>query len=151
MITTRRATPADVAQLRAMLQALSDHEGGPEVASREALLSHGFGPKPLFHAILAEEAGAALGMILFFPDFSTHRGEAGLYVQDIYVADAARGRGAGRLLIGAALRAQDWGARYVTLGVDPANRIAVAFYDRLGFRRRKYDYLILDADALEQP
>ena len=89
-------------------------------------------------------------MILYYPDFSSHRGEPGLFVQDLYVTPKARGTGTGRLLLRSALAAQGWGARYITLGVDPTNETALAFYDRMGFRRRKYDYLILDAAALEQ-
>ncbi|MEZ5887993.1 MAG: GNAT family N-acetyltransferase [Paracoccaceae bacterium] len=147
-ITTRRARAEDVALIRAMLQALSDHEGGPQVASEAALLADGFGARPLFQTLIAEEAGTALGMILYFPEYSTHRGEPGLFVQDLFVAPGARGRGLGRLLLKAAMAAQDWGARYVTLGVDPDNRGALDFYEMLGFRRRKYRLLLLDGAPL---
>lgn len=151
MIAIRPATAADVPALRAMLQALSDHEGGPQVASEAALRAHGFGPAPIFHALLAEDGSRPVGMILYFPDFSSHRGEPGIYVQDLYVAPETRGQGTGRLLLRAALAAQTWGARYITLGVDPTNETALAFYGRLGFTRRKYAYLILDAARLESP
>lgn len=151
MIATRPAIAADVPTLRAMLQALSDHEGGPQVASEAILLAHGFGPAPIFHALLAEDGARPVGMVLYYPDFSSHRGEPGLYVQDLYVAPETRGTGAGRMLLKAALATQTWGARYITLGVDPANQKALAFYGRLGFTRRKYDYLILDAARLESP
>ncbi|WP_284164410.1 GNAT family N-acetyltransferase [Frigidibacter sp. SD6-1] len=147
-ITTRRAQAEDVALLRAMLQSLSDHEGGPQVASEERLLSDGFGARPLFQALIAEEAGEPIGMILCFPEYSTHRGEPGLFVQDLFVAPGARGRGLGRLLLKAAMAEQDWGARYVTLGVDPENRMALDFYEMLGFRRRKYRLLLLDGAPL---
>ncbi|MCX7889465.1 MAG: GNAT family N-acetyltransferase [Rhodobacteraceae bacterium] len=147
----RPAGPGDVGVLRRLLQALSDQDGGPAVAPEAALLAHGFGARPLYRALLAEDAGGeALGTIVFFPDFSTHRGEPGLFVQDIYVVPAARGRGLGRALLGAALRAQDWGAAYVTLGVEPANAAARRFYAREGFRPRGYDFLIADGPALER-
>jgi ribosomal protein S18 acetylase RimI-like enzyme len=149
LITLRRAEAADVPALRRLLQALADHDHGPQVASEVALLEHGFGPRPLFHAALAEQDGAALGMVIYYPDYSTHRGEPGLYVQDIYVAPAARGTGLGTRLLAAAMRLQDWGARYLTLGVDPGNADARAFYAARGFRPRGYDFLILDGTALE--
>jgi len=145
----RPAAAPDVPVLRAMLQALSDQDGGPEVASEAQLLAHGFGPRPLFRALIAE-AAAPVGIIVFFPDFSTHRGEPGLYVQDVYVVPEARGQGLGRSLLGAAMRAQDWGARYLTLGVDPGNAGARRFYLREGFRPRGYDFLIVDGAALER-
>ncbi len=149
MIRYRPATATDVPPLRRFLQALSDHDGGPEVASVAALTQAGFGPRPLFHAILAEQAGQTLGMILYFPEFSTHRGQSGLYVQDIYVSEAARGLGVGTGLLAAAMRQQDWGAAYLTLGVDPANSSAKTYYANRGFRPRGYEFLILDGRDLE--
>lgn len=148
MIATRPATEADVPVLRAFLQALADQDGGPEVAPESVLREHGFGPRPLFRALIAERGGEALGMVLFYPDYSTHRGEPGLYVQDIYVAEAARGLGTGTALLAAAMRMQDWGAKYLTLSVDPANSRAKSYYARRGFRPRGYDFLILDGEGL---
>lgn len=149
MITYRLAVADDVATLRRLLQALSDHDGGPEVASEAALRAGGFGQRPLFHALLAEDGAGVQGMIVYYPDYSTHRGEAGLYVQDIYVTPAARGRGAGTGLLAAAMRMQDWDARYLTLGVGPENTHARAYYAARGFRPRGYDFLILDGAGLD--
>ena len=87
-------------------------------------------------AMLAERGGQALGMLIYYPDYSTHRGEAGVYVQDIYVSDAARGLGVGRGLLAAMLRQQDWGAQFITLGVSADNAVAMGFYGRIGFRQR---------------
>ena len=149
MITYRAATPSDVPTLRAMLQALADHDGGDYAVGSEAgLLQHGFGPRPLFWAIIAE-AAAPLGMVIYYPDYSTHRGEAGVYVQDIYVSDAARGLGVGRGLMAAMLRQQYWGARFITLGVSAENSLANGFYTRLGFRKRGYEMMILEGKAVE--
>jgi len=47
------------------------------------------------------------------------------------------------------MRLQDWGARYITLGVDPDNDKAKAWYAARGFRPRGYDFLILDGAGLE--
>ena len=144
----RPAGAADVPTLRAMIQALADGEGGSHpVASEAALLTHGFGPRPLFQAVLAE-AGAPLGMVIYLPDFSTHRGEAGVYVQDIYLVPAARGTGLGQRLLAEVMARQDFGARYMTLVVSPANAAALRFYQRIGFRPRGYDFMILDGESL---
>ena len=149
MISYRAADPADVPTLRAMLQALADHDGGDYAVGSEAgLLQHGFGPRPLFWAIIAEDK-TPLGMVIYYPDYSTHRGEAGVYVQDIYVSDAARGLGVGRGLMAAMMRQQDWAAQFITLGVGAENTAANGFYARLGFRKRGYEMMILEGKAVE--
>ena len=144
----RTAVAADVPILRTMLQALAEGEGGQTVASEAALLTHGFGRRPLFQAVIAE-AEIPLGMAIFYPDFSTHRGEPGVYVQDIFLVPAARGAGLGPRLLAEVMARQDFGAQYMTLLVSPANPRATGFYSRLGFRPRGYEFLILDGAALK--
>lgn len=149
MIRYREAEPRDVPTLRAMLQALSDHDGGTgEVGPEAGLLTHGFGKRRLLWAVIAEE-DAALGMVIYYPEYSTHRGEPGVYVQDIYVSDAARGLGVGKGLLAKVMAVQDWDARFITLGVSAENSLANGFYRRLGFRKRGYEFLILDGDGLK--
>jgi GNAT superfamily N-acetyltransferase len=148
LIRYRAMQAADVPVLRAMLQALSDQEGGRPVASEAALLADGFGARPSFRALMAEEGGP-LGVVVYYPSYSTLRGEAGVFVQDLFVVEAARGKGVGRGLLAAVMAAQDWRARYLTLSVSPGNIAAQAFYDRAGFRARGYDFLILDGAALD--
>lgn len=148
MIRYRAMEAADVPVLRAMLQALSDQEGGRPVASEAELRTGGFGPRPLFRGLMAEEDGP-LGVVVYYPSYSTLRGEPGVYVQDLFVVEAARGRGVGRGLLAATMAAQDWGAKYLTLSVSPGNVAAKAFYAKAGFRAREYDFLIVDGAALE--
>lgn len=147
-IRYRLATAADAATLHRLLQALADHDDAGPIGPVESLLTHGFGPRPLFQAVLAEREAEVLGLVLYYPDYSTHRGQPGLYVQDFYVLHQARGLGIGKALLAQAMRLQDWGARYMTLGVDPGNAGARQFYDRLGFRPRGYEFLILDGEGL---
>ena len=150
MTAYRRAGPADVPILQAMLQALSDHDGGEyAVGSAQNLLQHGFGARPLFHAAIAEQGGMSVGMVIYYPDYSTHRGEPGIYVQDLYVDDVARGTGIGRGLLAFMLQAQDWDAQYITLGVSPDNAAANRFYSRLGFSARGYQVMILAGPELK--
>jgi ribosomal protein S18 acetylase RimI-like enzyme len=149
-VSYRAAGAADAPALRGLLQALADHDGAGKVGSAEALVRHGFGARPLFHAILAERDREVVGMVLFYADFSTLRGQPGVYVQDFYVVESCRGLGIGRALLVRALRAaQEWGAAYLTLGVDPGNVAARRIYDGLGFRPRGYEFLILDGARLE--
>ena len=85
--------------------------------------------------MLALEDGALRGAALFSPVFSTVRGAAGVYVSDLWVADAARGLGLGRRLLGAVgVRAgRLWRARWLTLAVYDHSTASRRFYDRLGF------------------
>ena len=54
---------------------------------------YGFGPNPTFETILARRGGKAVGLVLYFYEFSTWRGCPGVYIQDLYVDDdAARQR-----------------------------------------------------------
>ena len=118
--------------------------------SAEALRRYGFGASPMFQAVLAEEAGAATGLGLFFPEFSTLRGCPGVFVQDLFVAAPARGQGLGRKLLALALDAGlAWDAAYLALMVDRSNTRARVFYDRCGFvDRGDYDMLVLDGAGL---
>jgi ribosomal protein S18 acetylase RimI-like enzyme len=150
MTELRLAGPEDAPAIHALLAALVAHEGGDRVGSLESLLRHGFGERPLFRAILAEDAGQTQGLVLFYPDYSTVRGEAGVFVQDLFVAEGQRGRGLGRKLLAAARdhAGAEWNARYLTLSVSPDNRGARTAYDAMGFRPRGYEFLILDGRAL---
>lgn len=148
MTAIRPAVPADVPLI---LQFLTDMaaEAGETTGSTEAsLLTHGFGPTPRFHGLIAE-GDAPLGMILYFPEYSTWRGEMGLFVQDVYVAPAGRGQGLGRQLLAAAMAAADWQPQFLTLMVAHVNQNARDFYAALGLTLRdEADQLILEGEGL---
>lgn len=93
----------------------------------------GFGERPGFEGLIAEVGGQFAGMCLFFPSFSTWLGRPGVYVQDVHVDEAFRGRQIGRGLIRevAAIAARR-GAVYLRLSVDAANTGAHRFYEKIG-------------------
>ena len=65
-----------------------------KVASSVAdIREQGFGADPAFEALIAEQDGAAVGLCLFFESFSSWDGRRGVYVQDIYISETARGLG----------------------------------------------------------
>lgn len=145
----RKATAADVPVILRFLTAMAE-EAGESIGSTEAsLLAHGFGPAPRFYGLFAEQAGAAVGMILYFPEYSTWRGEIGLFVQDVYVSPAGRGLGLGRALLAAAMRHAEWQPQFMTLMVAHLNRNARDFYTALGLTLRdEADQLILEGQGL---
>ena len=135
MATIRRATEADAGTIHALVIELAAAIGGTrKVASRvEDIRDQGFGADPAFEALIAERGGAAVGLCLFFESFSTWDGRRGVYVQDIYVSEAARGLGLGRrLLAEAAAISRARGGSYLRVSVEAENDRAQAFYRRIG-------------------
>jgi GNAT superfamily N-acetyltransferase len=137
-VTLRFASAGDVGLLLQLIRELAAYERAPEavVATEEDLRRHGFGPDRRFEALLAFVDDEPAGFALFFPDFSTWRGRPGLFLEDLYVREWARGRGVGRRLIArlAAIAIErDWPAlRLNVLDWNPARN----FYRRLGIEAR---------------
>src|SRR6185437_11121327 len=108
---------------------------------------YGFGPNPTFETILARRGDEAVGLVLYFYEFSTWRGCPGVYIQDLYVDDTLRGSGLGRrLLASVAARAFEREARYMRLSVDIGNDDGLVFYQRLGFDAPHEQTMVLDGD-----
>lgn len=93
-----------------------------------------FGTNRRFEALIAEIDRKPVGFALFFPNYSTWEGKPGLYIEDIFVEESARGSGIGRMLIGAVAKiAESRGCARIDLAVLDWNP-ARGFYNRLGFR-----------------
>ena len=140
----RAILQADIPTLLHMLHALVAEDKGSIASTAETLTAAAFGPTPLIYGVIHPQ-----GMALYYPDYSTHRGAPGLYIQDLYVAPEGRGTGLARALVAATLTHQTWGACYITLGVSPDNRQATRFYQKCGFTFRGYAMMILEGPALE--
>ena len=135
-IEIRAARREDAAVVHRLLLGLASALGKPEgIRSSVADIERfGFGERPRFEAVLAFDKSEAVGLAVYFYEFSTWRGQPGVYVQDLYVAPSARGQGLGRELIQAVRqRAAEQGARYVKLTVYDRNPEALAFYHGIGF------------------
>lgn len=150
--TFRRALAADAHLIHQLLGEMAAAEGGEIKGSPGTILRHGFGPQPKFRAILAFDDDP-IGLILYFPEYSTWRGQMGVYVQDVYLRAAARGLGIGRALLAEAYRDAasdaDWNPQFVTLMVAHKNTKARGFYGSLGFAQRdRSDPLILAGEGL---
>lgn len=89
---------------------------------------------PLLHAVIAEAGDTPVGLCLWFPYFSTWRGQCGLFIQDLYVASHMRGSGLGSGLLRETLALADGlSPRFLRLSVNHTNGTARRFYARLGF------------------
>jgi GNAT superfamily N-acetyltransferase len=131
------ADQQDAGAVAACLSQLAGELGDGAVfaSTPEALAAGGFGSRPLFHCLLSGSRTEPESLALFFPHFSTTRGCAGVYVQDLWVARTQRSRGLGQDLLAAVAdySARQWQARYLALSVHTSNPKALAFYRRLGF------------------
>ena len=105
-----------------------------EVEATEAMIDAAlFGPNPRVFCAIAEWAGAPVGNALWFLNFSTFSGRSGIYLEDLFVRPAFRGRGIGKaLMVHLARRcvAEGW-ARFEWTVLD-WNAPSIAFYQSIG-------------------
>jgi len=131
----RAAEPADAPVLVDLIRELAVFERLEHLVqvTPGQLATHLFGPRPAAEAVVAEVDGAVAGFALFFTNFSTFLGQPGLYLEDLYVRPAHRGRGLGRALLehlGALAVARGCG-RFEWSVLD-WNADAIAFYEKMG-------------------
>ncbi len=133
--TIRPATRDDVPLILTLVRELATYEKLAQdvVATEETLATSLFGRRPAAEVLIAEFHGAAVGFALFFPNYSTFLGKAGIYLEDLFVRPGARGRGVGRALFSRlAAVATERGCGRLEWAVLDWNVSAVGFYEKLG-------------------
>ncbi|MGK2908659.1 MAG: N-acetyltransferase family protein [Sphingobium sp.] len=100
-VTVRTAARQDIDLIHRFILALADYEKlSHEVrTNKDVLARHLFGERPMAEVLIAEQDGTGIGFALFFHNFSTFEGRPGIYLEDLFVAPAARGSGAGKALL----------------------------------------------------
>ena len=99
-LTFRFATRQDVPLILSFIKALARYEKmEDQVVADEALLTHWLFDDPKAEVIFVVAGGQEVGFALFFHNFSTFLGKAGLYLEDLFVLPEHRGRGYGKALI----------------------------------------------------
>jgi len=134
MLLIREATPDDVTLLRRLIQELAEYENElDQVLITEADLARdGFGPQPKFRVLFAYWDGEAAGYALFFDFYSTWRGRQ-MFLEDLFVREAFRGKKIGKALLAAVARiAEREGCHGMRWEVLNWNHTAVEFYKSLG-------------------
>lgn len=135
MLSIRPAIAADVPLVLAFIRELAEYEREPQsaVATEEDLLRDGFCAAPRFHVLLAGWNGQPAGFAFYFFNYSTWRGRAGLYLEDLFVRPALRGKGIGKALLAEcariAVEKECYGMRWQVLDW---NEPSIRFYESLG-------------------
>jgi GNAT superfamily N-acetyltransferase len=133
----RRATEKDGELILGLIRELATYEREPEsvVATIEDYLTYGFGPQKLFEAHVAEWDGKPVGFTLHVYLYSTWTGKPSLYLEDIYVQPAHRGRGIGKaLFVHLARVAVERGCERYQWQVLDWNQPSIDFYSSMGAR-----------------
>jgi GNAT superfamily N-acetyltransferase len=131
----RPATIADVPVILDLIRELATYERAPNevTATEEQLVDVLFGKKPVAEVLLAFEDEGPVGFAVFFHNFSTWLGRAGLYLEDLFVRPEHRGKGYGRaLLVDLAKIARERGCGRMEWAVLDWNEPAIEFYRKLG-------------------
>ncbi len=148
------AGPGDAGLLLELIRELAVYERlAHEVTADEAAIRTTlFGPTRYAEALVARWDGEPVGFALWFHNYSTFVGKPGLYLEDVYVRDAMRGRGIGRAILArlAALAVERGCGRFEWAVLD-WNAPSLAFYRALGARPMD-DWTVfrLDGEALRR-
>lgn len=130
-------TVRDVPLILSLIRALAEYERlAQEVVATEADVRESlFGARPHAEAVIARVGSEAVGFAVWFHTFSTFLSRRGLYLEDLFVLPAFRGRGIGRALMRHLARvAVERGCGRMEWAVLDWNDPAIGFYRSIGAR-----------------
>ncbi|MDI1241561.1 MAG: GNAT family N-acetyltransferase [bacterium] len=131
----REAQESDVPVIISLLSDFAAFENLSEflTISEEDLHNAMFGEASFVEGLVCEVGGRTAGFAIFYPRFSSFRGQCGYYLEDIYIAAEYRGRGLGeKLLKEIARKGKDRGFERIDFQVLEWNFAAIEFYKALG-------------------
>lgn len=99
-VTFRRAVREDVPLILEFIKGLAEYEKmSDEVVATEEILDEWLFDKEKAEVIFAVAGGREVGFALFFHNFSTFLGRAGIYLEDLFVKPEYRGNGYGKAIL----------------------------------------------------
>ncbi|KAK9898125.1 acyl-CoA N-acyltransferase [Cystobasidium minutum MCA 4210] len=155
----RPATERDVPSILHLIKELALYEKAPEkvLANEDSLRKTLFGEKPYAEVVLAIDGdaqdGEAIGMALFFHNYSTWLGKPGIYLEDLFVLTEHRNKGIGKALfgyLGKLAKERDCGR--LDWSVLRWNAPSIAFYKSLGALSmgEEWDTMRLEGEPLQK-
>jgi GNAT superfamily N-acetyltransferase len=136
-VEIRRLHAEDGPAFLALVDAHADFEGmeRPTLEARERLLTHALSQPPLYRGYVATVAGEVVGYAMVFLAYSSFLARPTLFIEDIFVADAVRGRGVGTTFLQAlASEALALDCARMEWMVQHWNEAAIGFYVGQGAR-----------------
>lgn len=134
-VMIRTAKPSDVPVICQLIRDLAEYErlSHEVVLSEEKVKEHLFRERPYAEVLLAEEETEVVGFALFFYNYSTFLGKPGLYLEDLFVKPANRGKGHGKKLLTALAKlAVERDCGRMEWAVLDWNEPSIQFYKGLG-------------------
>jgi GNAT superfamily N-acetyltransferase len=131
----RRARPDEAGLVLSLVRELAEYEKlSHEVEATESMIAEAlFGDHPRLFCDIAEWSGEVAGFAVWFVNFSTFSGRPGIYLEDLFVRPALRGKGIGKALLSQLAKecvANDWSR--LQWAVLDWNTPSIEFYKSLG-------------------
>ena len=132
--TFRPAVPGDEELILSFIRALAEYEHmSDQVIATRSILREWLFEKKTAEVIFAEVEGKAVGYALFFHNFSTFLGRAGIYLEDLFVLPEERGSGYGKALLKELARITvERGCGRLEWSCLDWNEPSIAFYRSMG-------------------
>ena len=150
----RQARPEDAATMLEIIKDLAEYEREPDavMTSVTDILRDGFGERPIFECLLAEDGTRAVGMALYYTKWSTWTGRPTLHLEDLFVKPEYRGKGIGLDLLRrlAQIAVARKCPRFEWEVLD-WNKPAIEFYEKLGaIHRHDWWPFRIEGEALQR-
>jgi len=129
------ANESDIPIILSFIRKLAEYEKMSHlvVATEENIREHVFGANPVVEVLLAYWDEEPVGFALYLRNFSTFLGQAGIYLEDLFVDPEHRGEGIGKALLARLAKvAVERGYGRLEWAVLDWNTPSIEFYRRLG-------------------
>ena len=134
-VEIRLAVESDVSEILAMIREFAEFERLSQYCevTEEKLQTALFGSTKVAEAVMILDGEKPLGYAIFYPNFSSFRGQRGIYLEDIFLKPEAQGKKAGEATLRfIAKLAKSCGGERIDFQVLDWNENAFGFYKKFG-------------------